>query len=165
MTTINGFRAEVPYSKITSLIVLHGEVWLMIASSASLVPLEVYPRASLARMFGISDSSLNNGVFMPRGHSSVWLFATREKGRDRTQYFDLLDGRILTFEGQSSGRTDAKIMNHEAEGNELLAFYRERKDQYPEYGFLYLGRFRYVAHEGEKPRRFSLAALDLANGV
>ena len=52
----------------------------------------IYSRADLKGQFGIQDASVNNGIFKPKGHDSVWLFVTKEKTSDRTQYQDILDG-------------------------------------------------------------------------
>ena len=43
---------------------------------------ELYSRKRLQEKFDITDRNLNNGVFIPRGHSSVWLFVTEFKSPD-----------------------------------------------------------------------------------
>jgi hypothetical protein len=116
----------------------------------------VYSRVELADRFGITDATLNTGIFQPTGHESVWLFVTEKKTPDRTQYRDHLDGNNLSWDGQTSGRKDALIINHETEGLELLLFYRESKTEFDNYGFRYEGPFRYVSHEGSKPAHFLL---------
>jgi hypothetical protein len=45
---------------------------------------EIYSRKSLAKIFHITDATLNTGVFKPKNHSSVWLFVTR-KGSESNQ--------------------------------------------------------------------------------
>ena len=120
----------------------------------------VYSRtADLAPSFGITDATLNTGVFQPKGSRSIWLFVTLKKTSDRTQYVDRLEGDVLHWEGQTSGRSDARIINHEADGNELLVFYRESKQQHPHAGFTYEGRFRYLSHESGAPSSFVLQRL------
>ncbi|MBS0198091.1 MAG: DUF3883 domain-containing protein [Planctomycetes bacterium] len=110
-----------------------------------------YSRKELSQRFGITDATLNTGVFRPAGHDSVWLFITEEKTPDRTQYKDMLDGDDLHFEGQPSGRTDAIITNHASSGLELLLFYRTHKDERTDYSFRYEGPFEYVGSTVGKP--------------
>lgn len=117
---------------------------------------EIYPREDLIEMFGIVDSTVNTGVFRPKGSRSLWLFVTRDKTSDRTQYKDHLDGDLLHWEGQTSGRTDSKIVDHEANGDELLVFYRDSKRQHPKAGFRFEGQFRYLSHKPGNPSEFLL---------
>lgn len=116
----------------------------------------VYTRADLKKQFGIRDATINNGIFKPKGHDSVWLFVTKDKTSDRTQYQDTLDGDVLTMEGQTAGRTDGLIIEHDERGDELLLFYRDSKLQYPGAGFRYEGQFRYESHKGAGPAAFTL---------
>lgn len=120
---------------------------------------QVYTRGELQRMFSIVDATIRTGVFRPKGHDSVWLFVTQHKDPSRTQYRDLLEGDILYWDGQTSGRTDALIIEHAARGLELLLFYRKTKDQYPDYGFCYEGPFEYVSHSGAHPAHFVLRRI------
>lgn len=112
---------------------------------------KVYSRRKLEEMFQIGDASLRNGVFHPKGHDSVWLFVTERKGPDDTPYRDMLAGDTLWWDGQAAGVTDRMIIEHDARGLELLLFYRHNKNEYPESGFMYEGRFRYVSHTPGKP--------------
>lgn len=116
----------------------------------------IYSREDLIQMFNIVDSTVKTGVFRPKGSRSIWLFVTRDKTSDRTQYEDLLDGDLLHWEGQTSGRTDAKIVGHEANGDELLVFYRNTKRQHPKAGFRFEGQFRYLSHTPGNPSKFLL---------
>jgi hypothetical protein len=125
-------------------------------SSQDLVRGRVYTRAELKAKFGIADASINNGIFRPKGHDSVWLFVTKNKTADRTQYHDSLDGDELTMQGQTSGRTDHWITGHESAGVELLLFYRDSKFEHPSAGFVYEGPFYYRGHEGTWPATFVL---------
>jgi putative restriction endonuclease len=117
---------------------------------------QIYPREELKGMFGITDTTVNTGVFRPKGSHSIWLFVTRDKTKDRTQYQDRLDGDLLQWEGQTSGRTDNKIIDHAENGDELLVFYRDSKRQHAKAGFRYEGLFRYLSHIAGKPSRFIL---------
>jgi hypothetical protein len=115
---------------------------------------KVYSRQTLIESFSIQDATINNGVFRPKGSKSIWLFVTRHKTRDRVQYEDRLDGDLLHWEGQVSGRTDKMIIEHEYNGDELLLFYRESKHEHPSAGFLFEGSFRYISHKPGRPSRF-----------
>lgn len=125
-------------------------------SSTSLVVGQVYTRADLKTQFGIQDATINNGIFKPNGHDSVWLFVTKDKTSDRTQYKDVLDGDVLTMEGQMAGRTDGLIIEHVQRGDELLLFYRDSKIEHPNAGFRYEGPFEYEDHKGAGPVTFTL---------
>jgi hypothetical protein len=113
---------------------------------------ELYSRDSLAKQFQIADATLKNGVFKPKAHSSVWLFVTRNKPANRTQYVDTLAGDELHWQGQAAGRSDKMIIEHKARGLELLVFYRNNADE----PFRYEGTFEYVEHGGAHPTNFKL---------
>ena len=125
-------------------------------TSELLTPGEIYSRASLSALFNIRDATIRTGVFHPKGTASVWLFVTENKPGDRTPYLDRLEGDTLHWQGQMAGRTDAWIIEHNARGLEILVFYRESKNEYPEYGFRYLGPFAYISHTGSRPTNFVL---------
>lgn len=116
----------------------------------------VYTREELKKLFSIADATINTGVFQPKGTSSVWLFVTEEKTADRTQYLDRYDGDLLRWQGQTSSRSDHKIIGHASSGLELLVFLRKRKYEHPGAGFRYLGPFDYVSHAGHGPASFVL---------
>ena len=120
-------------------------------TSESLTRGTLYSRNDLRREFGITDATINTGIFQPRGTDSVWLFVTEQKTSDRTQYRDQLHGDVLEWEGQSSGRKDRLIIEHAINGLELLVFYRHSKAEYPDYAFRYEGQFRYMSHEPGDP--------------
>lgn len=127
-----------------------------IKTSDSLEVGNIYTRSALKEQFGIKDATINNGIFKPKGHRSVWLFVTEEKTPDRTQYQDMLESDVLTMEGQTAGRTDNLIIEHADHGDEILLFYRNSKLQYPDAGFRYEGAFRYETHSGSGPTTFTL---------
>ncbi|HEX2347860.1 MAG TPA: hypothetical protein VHI51_05425 [Ktedonobacterales bacterium] len=115
-----------------------------------------YTRAELKERFNITDQTLYTGIFRPAGYDSIWLFVTERKTADMTAYTDWLDGNILYWDGQTSGRNDKSIIEHERIGQELLLFYRANKVEYPGGGFRYEGRFRYSSHTGANPTHFIL---------
>jgi hypothetical protein len=126
---------------------------------------ELYSRDDLRRAFRIHDATLNNGIFRPKGHSSVWLFVTERKTPDRTPYKDRLNGHDLYMDGQTRGRTDNFVVEHRERGLELLLFYREEKSQYPRAAFRFEGAFEYVAHSGAKPAQFHLTRCESGAGT
>lgn len=121
---------------------------------------KIYSREDLCRLFGVTDATVNTGIFRPKGYQSVWLFLTEKKTRDRTQYNDKLDGDVLQFQGQTQGRTDKLIIEHERHGLEVLLFCRRSKREHPHGGFRYEGRFRYINHRGAKPTTFTLHRIN-----
>jgi hypothetical protein len=116
----------------------------------------IYTREQLKSILNSTDATINTGVFRPAGFSSILLFITKNKTRDRTQYSDYLDGNTLHWQGQSSGRTDPMIIEHQRRGLEILVFYRDRKYEFDGAGFLYLGPFVYGSHKGSAPTDFTL---------
>jgi HNH endonuclease len=125
-------------------------------TSSALSVDNIYTRDDLRAQFNITDATLNTGVFRPKRTSSVWLFVTEEKTSDRTQYRDRLEGDTLYWQGQSTGRTDKLVIDHKAQGLELLVFFRQRKYEHPRAGFRYLGPYFYVGHSGGGPASFVL---------
>jgi hypothetical protein len=130
-------------------------------ASELLHPGDIYTREDLRRILNTQDATINTGVFRPAGFKSVLLFVTETKTPDRTQYVDTLGGDTLHWQGQSAGRTDSLIVEHQSRGLELLVFYRDRKYQHPGAGFRYEGTFGYVSHIGELPASFTLRRLSL----
>lgn len=109
---------------------------------------ELYTRNTLAKMLGYASSNaIGSGVVTPKAFDSVLLFVTEKKSKDRTQYIDRLEGDILHWEGQTSKRTDHRIIDSDGMGQELLVFYRPKKDHYPNYAFRFEGVFQYRHHK------------------
>ena len=144
-----GFQIEVDSASMRA-----GEL-----TSERLTPGEIYTRADLSELFDIRDATIRTGVFHPKGTSSIWLFVTENKPGDRTPYLDRLEDDTLHWQGQMAGRTDAWIIEHNARGLEVLVLYRESKNEYPEYGFRYLGPFAYISHTGSRPTNFVLRSV------
>ena len=129
-------------------------------TSNSLTEHTIYTRNDLQQQFQIHDATLNNGVFQPKGYQSIWLFITEQKTNDRTSFKDLLDGDFLHWDGQTEGRTDKLIIEHERKGLELLVFYRKSRHEFPKSGFTYEGPFHYNSHSGSHPTHFVLQRVD-----
>jgi len=128
----------------------------MVLASEKLAVGNVYTRAQLREIFNTNDANINNGVFPLKGYQSVVLFITENKTPDRTQFIDKLDGDVLYWQGQALSRSDQRILNPQADGVELLVFYRLSRNQYPGAGFVFEGQFEYVTHQGSKPTDFTL---------
>lgn len=120
---------------------------------------EIYTRDDLKQLFTVTDQTLYTGMFRPADTNSLWLFVTERKSGDMTEYQDVLNGDTLQWDGQTSGRKDQSIIEHEQRGLELLVFYRAKKQEFPGAGFRYEGRFRYVTHTGANPTHFTLQRL------
>jgi hypothetical protein len=116
----------------------------------------IYTRVELQRLFSIRDATIKNGVFVVKTRGEIWLFVTEAKQADRVQFDDKLSGSELRWQGQLSGRTDDRIINHRAEANRILVFYRRSKSEHPGAGFRLEGEFEYLSSKGEKPTNFIL---------
>lgn len=117
---------------------------------------EIYTRKQLKEMFQITDNTLDNGIFAPAGHDSIWLLLTEENPEFKNTY----EQGILEFSGQPLGRTNKRIIYHKQNGLEVLLFFRQSNKQYANSGFLYCGLVEYISHEGEKPARFLLESVE-----
>lgn len=117
---------------------------------------EVYTRDDLRVLFNITDATLKNGIFRPKGSESVWIFVTEEKTPDRVQYTDHLDGDVLLMQGRTEGRTDAFIREQATNGLKLLIFHRAKKYENEGAGFRYLGPFGFIRSFGSLPTSFVL---------
>jgi len=121
---------------------------------------EVYTRIDLKGKFDIKDATINNGIFRPKGHNSIWLFVTKEKTTDRTQYADELKGDDLFMDGQTAGLRDKLLIEHDQNGLEIILFYRKAKYEFPGAGFRYEGVFKYVGHRGLRPAHFHFRRMN-----
>lgn len=124
--------------------------------SKELIVGELYSREHLKAILNTNDATLNTGIFLPKGYSSVLLFVTEQKTVDRTQFVDKLSGDVLHWQGQRKGLKDYLIEQHLQRGLELLVFYRLKKYQYANAAFRYEGCFLYVGHSGREPADFVL---------
>ncbi|MEG2962078.1 MAG: hypothetical protein RR860_05250, partial [Janthinobacterium sp.] len=116
----------------------------------------IYTRKQLRDQFQFEDATLNNGIFHPPGTLSVFIFITENKTADRIQYINHLDGDILLMQGQTEGRTDHLLNNQTTNNFEILLFHRTDRNEHPDYGFRYEGKFQYIRHYGQRPTSFIL---------
>lgn len=128
-------------------------------TSEQLVEGGIYAREELRQKFSIKDATINTGIFQPSGYQSIWLFVTENKRKGLPQYKDQLHENTLYWDGQMRGQKDQLIISHESKNRELLVFYRKDRDTFPNYGFKYVGRFRYVSHESAQPAHFILQRI------
>lgn len=124
--------------------------------SKELIVGELYSRELLKTILNTNDATLNTGIFLPKGYSSVLLFVTEHKTADRTQFVDKLSGDVLHWQGQRRGLKDHLIEQHLQRGLELLVFYRLKKYEHANAAFRYEGCFLYVGHSGREPADFVL---------
>jgi putative restriction endonuclease len=117
---------------------------------------KLYSRADLKKTYEIKDATLKNGIFRPKGYDSVLIFITDEKTSDRRQYNDKLEGDDLSMDGQPTGRTDKLLVEHQAQGLELLLFHRRSKTEHAGAAFTFEGEFDYLSHSGKNPAHFHL---------
>jgi len=73
---------------------------------------EVYSREDLQTRFQIKDATIRTGIFKPKDHESIWLFATKNKTPDRVQYQNDLQGDDLFMDSQTAGMKDPMLIEH-----------------------------------------------------
>lgn len=128
-------------------------------TSQFLVAGNVFTRAQLKEAFKITDASINNGIFRPKEHDSIWLFVTKDKSSDRRQYDDSFDGSILKMDSQPQGRPDEMLIHHVDLGLEVLMFYRSALRSHDAAGFRFEGSVEYRSHIGDRPKSFVFEVL------
>ncbi len=129
-------------------------------TSAQLTEGQVYTRQDLRSLFGVTDATINNGFFRPQDTQSIWLFVTGEKTTPELGAVNRFDGDLFIWLGQNAGRTDAQMINHEADGREILLFHRDTKSDHAGGGFIFRGAFRYLSHVPGPPSKFALQHID-----
>ena len=127
-----------------------------IISSEFLQVGELYSRKDISSLFGIGVEGFSRGLFKSKSHKSIWIFVTRDKTSDRTPYDDNLVGDLLYWDGEDKGGNDDLVIHHIRDGNEILLFYREKRDQFPNFEFRYEGKFEYLDHDKGTPSKFHL---------
>lgn len=130
-------------------------------TSAQLTEGDVYTRQDLRSLFGVTDATINNGFYRPQDTQSIWLFVTGEKTTPDLGEVNKFDGDLFIWLGQNAGRTDAQIINHEADGREILLFHRDTKADHAGGGFVFKGAFQYLSHVPGPPSKFTLQHIDV----
>ena len=105
---------------------------------------QLYERPYLAQLWDCkSHAAISRGIVTPANQKIIVLFVTKEKQRDYTQYKDDFTGTVLQMEGETSGRTDARLLASSSSSDEIHLFYRPRHHQ----PFRYCGPVRLLRHE------------------
>lgn len=130
-------------------------------TSSNLTEGKIYTRQELRSIFGVTDATINNGFYRPQDTQSIWLFVTGEKTAPGLGAVNKFDGDLFIWLGQNAGRTDAQIINHEADGREILLFHRGKKSDHAGGGFIFRGAFRYLSHVAGPPSKFTLQHIDV----
>ncbi len=120
-----------------------------------------YSRPYLARLWGYRTyNAIARGIITPKRSNKIVLFVTHEKQAALPQYRDSFDGTTLSIEGESKGKTDARLLKTREGGDEIHIFYRRKHHQ----DFTYQGRAVLVRHEKQQNAlaRFTFALRSLA---
>lgn len=98
------------------------------------------------------------GVFCPRGGGQIILFVTKEKQKSQEQYEDSINGDQLLWEGEKGHLNDERVINSQANGEEIRLFYRDHYRDAFEYKGLV--EFKSVKRFTEKSSKFVLKLLE-----
>lgn len=99
-----------------------------------------YDRNTLADLWGYKGpQAIARGVVTPAGKTEIYLFVTKEKPADATQYNDFIDSDLLFWEGEKKHGSDPAIINARRSGKKIFLFYRERhRSDFEYYGEVFL---------------------------
>lgn len=87
---------------------------------------QVYERPFLAELWGYQGfQAISRGVVTPSKTNVIILFVTKEKQESLTQYNDYIDGKTLHWEGENKHTSDNRIVNAQANHDEIYLFYRD----------------------------------------
>lgn len=117
-----------------------------------------YSRQTLAELWGYTSfHAIARGVVTPRNDNKIVLFVTEEKQSSAEQYADRLSGNTLEWEGPTDHFAEDRMLNAEANGEEIHLFHRERHHS----DFTYCGRLKVLSHtlHGNRPSHFKFAVL------
>ena len=115
-----------------------------------------YSRQTLAELWGYTSfHAIARGVVTPRNDNKIVLFVTEEKQSSAEQYADRLTGSTLEWEGPTDHFAEDRMLNAEANGEEIHLFHRERHHG----DFTYRGRLTVLSHapHGNRPSQFKFA--------
>ncbi len=129
--------------------------------SISFINVEVgfsYSRQTLAKLWGYSSfHAIARGVVTPRHDCKIVLFVTENKQSSAQQYADRLSGKTLDWEGPTDHFAEDRMINAEANGEEIHLFHRERHHS----DFTYCGRLKLLTFmlRSDHPSRFKFEVL------
>ncbi|THF67077.1 DUF3427 domain-containing protein [Pseudothauera nasutitermitis] len=117
-----------------------------------------YSRQTLAELWGYTSfHAIARGVVTPRNDNKIVLFVTEEKQSSAEQYADRLSGNTLEWEGPTDHFAEDRMINAEANGEEIHLFHRERHHT----DFTYCGRLKVSNHalRSDRPSHFKFVVL------
>ncbi len=117
-----------------------------------------YSRQTLAEIWSYTSfHAIARGVVTPRNDNKIVLFVTEEKQSSAEQYVDRLSGNILEWEGPTDHFAEDRLLNAEANGDEIHLFHRERHHT----DFTYCGRLKLLSHalQSNRPSHFKFVVL------
>lgn len=118
-----------------------------------------YSRQTLAELWGYASfHAIARGVVTPRDDNKIVLFVTEEKQSSAEQYVDRLSGNTLDWEGPTDHFAQDRMIEAEANGEEIHLFHRARHHS----EFVYCGRLKvssYVLHT-DRPSHFKFLIID-----
>ena len=102
-----------------------------------------YSRQTLAALWGYASfHAIARGVVTPREDNKIVLFVTEEKQSSAEPYADRLSGNTLEWEGPTDHFAEERMLNAEANGEEIHLFHRERHHS----DFTYCGKLKVSSH-------------------
>ena len=104
-----------------------------------------------------SFHAIARGVVTPRDDDKIVLFITEEKQLSAEQYADRPSGNTLDWEGLTAHFAEDRMLNAEANGEEIHLFHRERHHS----DFTYCGRLKVSSHvpHGDRPSHFKFVVV------
>src|SRR5574338_34635 len=127
-------------------------------SFAKITKGSAYSRQTLAELWGYASfHAIARGAITPRNDKKIVLFVTEEKQSSAEQYADRLSGDILEWEGPTDHFAEDRMLNADANGEEIHLFHRMRHHS----DFTYRGRLKvsnHIAHV-ERPSRFKFDVI------
>ncbi|WP_442764183.1 DUF3427 domain-containing protein [Malikia spinosa] len=117
-----------------------------------------YSRQKLAELWGYTSfHAIARGVVTPRNDNKIILFVTEEKQSSAQQYADKLSGNTLEWEGPTDHFAEHRMINAEANGEEIHLFHRKRHHS----DFIYCGRLKVLRHtlHSQHPSHFRFEVM------
>lgn len=110
---------------------------------------EQYNRDELAGLLGYGSgfASISHRVVIPSGSDKIVLFVTGKKQKGHTQFNDYFVGDILHMEGETNHRSDKRLINAAANGDEIHLFFRDVFNQ----PYIYHGKVLVSSYEKREP--------------
>lgn len=117
-----------------------------------------YSRQTLAELWGYTSfHAIARGVVTPRNDDKIVLFVTEEKQSSAQQYVDKFSGNTLEWEGPTDHFAEDRMINAEANGEEIHLFHRKRHHS----DFIYCGRLKVLSYtlHSQHPSHFKFEVM------